>query len=68
MKKHAFNQVEVLMMGRTHGDGDRMWERFTEVVKELGFSVRTTGGNFLTHEITCDSSDFITVLELTKYN
>lgn len=68
MKTHAFNQSEVLIMGRCKRDSDHMWERFTNVVKELGFTVRVTGGNFLTHEITCDSSDFITVLELTKYN
>ena len=45
---------------------DLMWDKFTSTAKELGFKVRVTGGNFLTHEINGDEDDFIAIAELTK--
>ena len=70
MKQHAFNQVEVLMLERRVGETfkARMWNSFTSVAKELGFKVRVTGGNFLTHEINGNQDDFIALQELAKQN
>ena len=69
MKQHAFNQVEIFMLEPRIGQSfkDHMWDRFTRIAKELGFKVRTTGGNFLTHEINGDEDDFIAIAELAKY-
>ena len=70
MKQHAFNQVEVLMLERRIGDTfkNRMWDSFTSVAKELGFKVRVTGGNFLTHDIDGGHDDFVALQELAKQN
>ena len=69
MKQYAFNQVEIFMLEPRIGQNfkDRMWDKFTNTAKELGFKVRVTGGNFLTHEINGNKDDFIAIAELTKY-
>ena len=69
MKKHAFNQIEVLMLERRIGKTfkDRAWDIFINITQDIGFKVRVTGGNFLTHEINGgDIDDFESLLELTK--
>ena len=67
-EKHAFNQAEILMLSRRAGTIPKvhMWDKFTNIAKELGFNVRTTGGNFLTHEINGSEGDFIAIAELAK--
>lgn len=68
MKQYAFNQTEIFMLERRIGQNfkDLMWDKFTGTAKELGFKVRVTGGNFLTHEINGDKNDFIAIAELAK--
>jgi len=68
MKQYAFNQTQIFMLERRIGQNfkDLMWDKFTSTAKELGFKVRVTGGNFLTHEINGDEDDFIAIAELTK--
>lgn len=61
--KHAFSQDEI----SKHIDiaiADRQWEHFINVVETLGYSVKITGGNFLTHQINCSSQDYQIILEL----
>ena len=46
---------------------DEKWQEFTEACKILGFEVRVTGGNFLTHEIDCGEGEFNTILEIVAW-
>jgi hypothetical protein len=66
MKRTNFNQAEVLLLKFCKRDQDRIWVKFIEVSSSLGFKVRTTGGNYITHEIDCSYDDFKVILELTK--
>lgn len=68
MKQYAFNQAEFLMLERRSGGvfKARMWDRFISIASELGFTVRVTGGNFLTHEIDGNNDDFVALQELAK--
>ena len=68
MKRHAFGQEEVLSNGRTERQKDIMWSKFTALCKYFGYSIRITGGNFLTHEIDCGKKDFDALLNLYKLN
>ena len=66
MKRHSFNQCEVLMLEHRIGKKfkDEKWQEFKEVVNTLGFKVRVTGGVFLTHEINTSEEDFNIILEI----
>lgn len=67
MKKHRFNESEVLMLGRTERKKSIAWGSFVRICEELGFSIRATNGNFLTHEFLYGTEeDFKEVLLLTK--
>ncbi len=44
----------------------KQWDSFSLVADQLGFSVRATGGTFLTHEICCSYGDYLIVLELSN--
>lgn len=68
MKQYAFNQTEIFMLERRIGETfkNRMFDIFTNTAKDLGFKVRVTGGNFLTHEIDGNKEDFIAIAELAK--
>ena len=64
MKQHAFAQE---LINGTNGNffvKESKWQKFKLVCFELGFNVRVTGGNFLTHEINGSKEDFETILEL----
>lgn len=69
MKKHSFNETEVLLLERCIGktSKDAMWKLFTESVKDFGGSVKVTGSNFLTHEVIgLDEEYFNFVLEFIR--
>jgi hypothetical protein len=68
MKKHSFNQCEVLMLSHRIGEKfkNEKWQEFTEAATVLGFRVRVTGGNFSTHEIDASEEDFNVILELVS--
>ncbi|MEE9459641.1 MAG: hypothetical protein V3V84_07760 [Candidatus Bathyarchaeia archaeon] len=62
MKKHNFDQSEVLILG----DNNITWSKFQKICMVLGFNVRLTGGVVLTHEINTDEDDFNCILEMIK--
>lgn len=64
MKRHSFNQSQVLILGLSKREKDAKWAKFKAISEEFGYEVRVTGGNFLTHEITCTEEEFETILEL----
>ena len=66
MKKHNFNEAEVLMLSKRIGEKFKQekWDAFIDAANELGFKVRVTGGAFLTHEINTDEEDFNVLLEI----
>lgn len=69
MKRHAFNEAEVLILERRIGKRfkDLMWNRFVNTVEELGGTVQVTGGTFLTHQVNkLNEDDFNFVLEFIK--
>ena len=67
MKKHSFNQAEVLILGRSEREKNIAWGAFVRICEELGFAIRVTGGNFFTHEFLYGTEeDFDQVLMLTK--
>lgn len=39
-------------------------DKFLKVASDLGYKVRTTGGNFITHEISCNYRDFNIIIDL----
>jgi hypothetical protein len=66
MKRHSFNS-EVVLRG-IRGDVTRKhsFNRFLDLSKQLGYTVRVTGGVFLTHEIDCTEEDFQIILDLYR--
>tara|TARA_R110000851_G_scaffold236513_1_gene389199 strand:- start:4606 stop:4815 length:210 start_codon:yes stop_codon:yes gene_type:complete len=67
MKKHSFNQDEVLILGISNTRKNQAWKLFIDISNELGFSVQVSGGNFLTHTFLGGSEDdFNQVLLLTS--
>ena len=69
MKKHSFNQAEVLMLGMSKTRKNQAWKEFIDISKELGFNVQVSGGNFLTHTFFGGSEDdFNQVLLLVMEN
>ena len=64
-ERHAFSSKDITEGGWSTEIKNKMWERFVVTSKDLGFRVRVTGGNFLTHDIDCSKEDFDTVIELT---
>jgi hypothetical protein len=64
MKQHAFNQAEILVMKFCKRDQDVIWSEFISIMSDLDFTVRVTGGNFLTHEVNGSQEDFDTIIEL----
>lgn len=65
MKKYSFNEAEVLILGRSERDKNIAWGSFVRISEELGFAIRVTGGNFLTHEFIYGTErDFNQVLLL----
>jgi len=39
-------------------DKIRNFDRVLKIAKELGYKVRITGGNFITHEINCSLAEY----------
>jgi hypothetical protein len=64
MKQHAFNQEEVLMLGRTKQQKEAAWGQFSRICNTFDISVRVTGGLLLTHQVDCGEDDFNALLEL----
>ena len=63
-KQHAFAQCLITKGARTEVQANYKWSSFRGICDELGFNVRVTGGNFLTHEIDGSNDDFEAILEL----
>ena len=61
-KKHAFNQ-EVIIGPFANDD---KWVKFKSICSQLGFTVRVTGGVFLTHELNGTIKDFEIILDLVN--
>ena len=61
-KRYIFNQIAVT------GDSNatRKWVKFKKICGELGFTVRVTGGVFLTHELNGTEKDFEIILKLVN--
>ncbi len=70
MKKHSFNQEQIEKLSKRGGFTAfrkmSTWNSFIGVTTALQYKVRVTGGNFLTHEISCSEEEFEIVLELTR--
>lgn len=69
MKHHNFAEVEVFMVETRIGKNfkDRAFKKFTEIAKDLGFSVKQTKGNFTTHKLVNGNiEDFNVLLNLTR--
>lgn len=64
MKRHSFDQSEILKAGHSKSEQDRLWSRFQSICSELGVQCRVTGGNFITHEVDCSEDDFRALIEL----
>jgi hypothetical protein len=62
--RHAFGQEDITGTYGSWFSRESKWQKFQKVYRELGFSVRVTGGNFLTHEIDCSNEDFEIILSL----
>jgi len=62
-KKHLFSKLEITGTSRFN---NQQWNIFNEHVKCLGFIVKVTNGNFLTHEINTTKENFEIILELIK--
>lgn len=43
---------------------DRLWKEFVSLCEELGYKVRVTGGNDLTHEVNCTQEELNVIFEL----
>lgn len=65
MKKHTFNQEEILSTVHHSRQWER-WAKFTKVVNELGYSIRVTGGNYLTHEINTTEEEFEVIKDIVR--
>ena len=66
MKQHAFAQEEICGNSGNFFMKESKWQRFKLISVELGYLVRVTGGNFLTHEINGSKEDFDVILDLIK--
>jgi hypothetical protein len=62
MKRHAFDQQEII---GASNNNDK-WVKFKKITDALGFTVRVTGGVYLTHELSGTKKDFEIVLELVN--
>jgi len=67
MNRHAFEQELVCSTAPNKFARYDSWSKFMKIYQELGFTVRVTGGNSLTHEIDGTKEDFETILDLMKY-
>jgi hypothetical protein len=65
-KQHTFKQEDITSESGSFFTQEARWQRFKRVCDELGYSIRVTGGAFLTHEIDGSKEDFETILELCK--
>lgn len=66
MKKHNFNQDEVLNIGSS-ARKNQAWASFIRISEELEFGVSVSGGNFLTHTLLNGTEeDFKEILSLVK--
>lgn len=63
MKRHNFNQDEIYKSVHTSRQ-EEQFRRFVKIVNELGYTIRVTGGAFLTHEINTTEEEFNIILEL----
>ena len=61
-KRHAFDQQEIIGPLANHGK----WVKFKKITDTLGFTVRVTGGVYLTHELSGTKKDFEIILELVN--
>ncbi|HHZ71435.1 MAG TPA: hypothetical protein EYN54_14425 [Methylococcaceae bacterium] len=66
-KQHAFEQETITGIGGNWFSKESKWNKFKGVCFELGYEVRVTGGNFLTHEINASREDFDVILDLMKH-
>ena len=64
MKKHSFDQWDIIGKCVTDKQRAESWDAFTNVCYTLGLKLRVTGGVNLTHQISCTEEDCDTVLEL----
>lgn len=66
MKKHKFNQEEILNKsnGLSNSYRSAKFANFLSVAKDLGFKVTKTKGRFLTHEINTSEDEFSVLLDL----
>ncbi len=65
-KKHAFEQEVVTGTAGNWFSKESKWQKFKRACDELGYVVRVTGGNFLTHEINTSKEDFEVIIDLVK--
>ena len=65
MINHVFSESEVLIQGFSKIEKDAKWHKFMSICRQMDFTVKVTGGNFLTHSIDCSIIDFLALLELT---
>lgn len=65
MKRHAFNQAEIIG-DVDHAASQRDWDLFKHAANTLDFKITVTGGAYLTHEITCSQEDYEITKQLAK--
>jgi len=61
-KRHAFGQQEVTGASNSNDK----WDKFKRITDTLGFTVRVTGGAYLTHELSGTKKDFEIILDLVN--
>lgn len=62
--KHTFEQNVITGCSGNWFAKESRWQRFKRVCNDLGYSIKVTGGTFLTHEINGSKEDFEVILDL----
>ena len=63
---YAFRQEDIIPKNTSEEEGNLIWDRFYLTAKLLGFNVRVTGNNDLSHDILGTKDDFDTIKSLSE--